>query len=54
MSQRLIECVITRTTPTSVEARAPLNPNIAPPGPYLLFLLTANRVPSTGRWIHLS
>jgi Domain of unknown function (DUF1929) len=54
MSQQLVECAITSTTPTEVQAQSPPSGDIAPPGPYLLFILTAGRVPSTGRWIHLS
>ncbi|HEU4539683.1 MAG TPA: galactose oxidase-like domain-containing protein [Jiangellaceae bacterium] len=53
MSQRLVECVITGTTPTEVQVQAPPDGNIAPPGPYLLFVLTAGRVPSLGRWIRI-
>ncbi|MCP2247328.1 Multicopper oxidase with three cupredoxin domains (includes cell division protein FtsP and spore coat protein CotA) [Lentzea aerocolonigenes] len=54
MSQRLIECEITGTTATQVQVTAPPNGNIAPPGPYLLFVVTAGRVPSEGRWISLT
>ncbi len=54
MSQRLVECVITGSTPAEVQVQAPPDGNIAPPGPYLLFVLTAGRVPSVGRWIHIS
>jgi hypothetical protein len=54
MSQRLVECVITGSTPTEVQAQAPPDGSIAAPGPYLLFVLTAGRVPSEGRWIHVS
>jgi Domain of unknown function (DUF1929) len=54
MSQRLVECTITGTTPAEVQVQSPPSADIAPPGPYLLFILTAGRVPSTGRWIHLA
>lgn len=54
MSQRIVGCVITGTTATEVQVQAPPGGDIAPPGPYLLFILTAGRAPSTGRWIHLS
>jgi hypothetical protein len=33
----------------SISVTAPANPNIAPPGHYLLFVLNRNGVPSTGR-----
>ena len=35
-------------TPAGVTITAPGNPNDAPPGPYLLFILNRNRVPSVG------
>jgi hypothetical protein len=53
-SQRHVECAITGTTAGVVQAQAPPNGNVAPPGYYLLFVLTAGRVPSLGRWIRLS
>jgi hypothetical protein len=53
MSQRLIECVITGGNATSVQVQTPPNANIAPPGPYLLFILTASRIPSEARWVRL-
>jgi len=54
MSQRLVECELTGTTATEVQVQSPPNGDIAPPGPYLLFILTPGRVPSTARWIHLA
>ena len=53
-SQRLIECVITGTAPGTVQVQAPPSGTIAPPGPYLLFVLTPGRVPSVGRWIRIT
>jgi hypothetical protein len=53
-SQRYIECAITGGTANTVRAQAPPNGNVAPPGYYLLFILTAGRVPSVGRWIRVS
>jgi plastocyanin len=53
-SQRLIECAIVGGTATAVRAQAPPDGFIAPPGHYLLFILSASRVPSVGRWIRLS
>ena len=29
------------------------NPNIAPPGWYMLFVTNANGVPSVAKWVHL-
>jgi hypothetical protein len=37
-----------------LKLEAPPNPNIAPPGYYLLFVLNAEGVPSVGRFVHLS
>lgn len=54
MSQRLIECEIVGTTPTQVRLEAPPDGNVAPPGHYLLFILTASRAPSLGRWIRVT
>ena len=53
-SQRYVECTITGSTPNTVGVQAPPNGNVAPPGHYLLFILTAGRVPSIGRWIQVS
>jgi hypothetical protein len=30
------------------------NPNLAPPGWYMLFTTDANGVPSIAKWVHLS
>jgi FtsP/CotA-like multicopper oxidase with cupredoxin domain len=54
MSQRMIECSIVGVDPGAVRVQTPPNGMIAPPGPYLLFILTPGRVPSRGRWIRLS
>ena len=54
MSQRAIECVITAAGAGTVTVQSPPDGNIAPPGPYMLFLLDGNRVPSPGRWIRLT
>ena len=53
-SQRYVECAITGGTANTVRVQAPPNGNVAPPGYYLLFILTVGRVPSVGRWIRLS
>jgi hypothetical protein len=45
---------ITGTTATTVDATAPPDGTIAPPGHYLLFLVDQDRSPSTGVWIQLS
>jgi plastocyanin len=53
-NQRYVGCSITGTTPTSVEATAPPDGNVAPPGYYLLFLVDRDRSPSPGVWVRLS
>lgn len=52
-AQRYIGCAIGARAAASVQATAPPNGNIAPPGYYLLFVLDADRVPSKGVWIKL-
>jgi FtsP/CotA-like multicopper oxidase with cupredoxin domain len=54
MSQRFIECAIVGGGPTSLQVQAPPNGNLAPPGYYLLFIVTGGRVPSIARWVRLS
>ena len=38
---------------TSISATAPANANVAPPGPYMLFIIDANGVPSVARMVRL-
>jgi hypothetical protein len=54
MSQRGIECVVSGMAAATLDVVAPPNANLAPPGWYLLFVLNASRVPSTGRWVRLT
>lgn len=53
-NQRYVGCVITGTTAAAVNATAPPDGTIAPPGYYLLFVVDHDRVPSTGVWIRLT
>jgi Galactose oxidase-like, Early set domain len=53
-NQRFVGCAITGRTPAAVQATAPPDGTIAPPGWYLLFLVDSDRVPSTGVWIRLT
>jgi hypothetical protein len=53
-NQRYVGCVITGSTATTVDATAPPDGNIAPPGYYLLFLVDHDRIPSIGKWIRLT
>ena len=52
-SQRYVGCEIVSVGGTSVQATAPPNGNVAPPGHYLLFVVNSDRVPSQGVWIKL-
>jgi FtsP/CotA-like multicopper oxidase with cupredoxin domain len=54
MAQRSIGCVISGRGPTSVDVQAPPDGTIAPPGPYLLFLVDSARVPSVASWLRLT
>lgn len=53
-SQRFVGCAITGTAAGSVDVLAPPDGNVAPPGYYLLFIVDGARVPSVGRWIHVT
>jgi hypothetical protein len=52
-SQRLVDLDVIGRTGGFVTARVPQNPNIAPPGWYMLFLVDNIGVPSVARWIRL-
>src|SRR5262249_25590772 len=54
MSQRFISCAITAQAAASLQAKAPRDGNVAPPGWYLLFIGTGSRVPSAAKWIRLT
>jgi hypothetical protein len=51
-SQRANTLAFSRTG-TGVDVTAPANANLAPPGPYLLFILNRNGVPSAGKIIRV-
>ena len=53
-SQRGIECVIAGRGDGSLNVQTPPEPNLAPPGWYLLFILDLDRIPSEGQWIRLT
>jgi hypothetical protein len=52
-SQRFVGCTVTGVAGNNVNATAPSNGTVAPPGFYLLFLIDGSRVPSEGRWIRV-
>jgi hypothetical protein len=53
MEQRLVGLVTVDRAGNVLTLQAPPNANIAPPGFYLLFLLSAQGVPSTGSFVQL-
>ncbi len=52
MEQRYVPLSFTAGA-TSLSATGPANANIAPPGPYMLFIIDANGVPSVARMISI-
>jgi len=52
MSARANTLSFARTT-SGVDVTAPANPNLAPPGDYLLFILNRNGVPSAGKVVRV-
>jgi hypothetical protein len=52
--QRYIKLPITGHDPGRIHVMAPADGNIAPPGPYMLFILNAAGVPSVGRFTSIS
>ena len=53
-SQRLVDLEVTSRTGGVVTAKVPQNPNLAPAGWYMLFLVDTQGVPSLARWTHLT
>jgi hypothetical protein len=51
MNARHVELAVT-TTGTGFNATAPTS-RVAPPGYYMLFVLTSSGVPSTANWVHV-
>jgi plastocyanin len=52
--QRLLDLPIERRrNPCRLRATVPKNPNLAPPGWYMLFIVNRDRIPSVARWVHL-
>ena len=48
---RLIRLPIVATTAAGIDVRLPANGAIAPPGPYMLFIVDGDRIPSVARFI---
>jgi hypothetical protein len=54
MTQRYVRLRITRRARgRGVTLKGPTNPNVAPPGYYMLFLVNAQDVPSVARWVRV-
>src|SRR5207244_3089709 len=52
--RRLVGQPSTAQAPGRVQVTVPAEPNLAPPGWYMLFLTGNNTVPSVARWVHLA
>ncbi|WP_280715780.1 galactose oxidase-like domain-containing protein [Kitasatospora sp. MAP5-34] len=52
-NQRFVDLPLTVNGGGSVNLNVPSNPNLAPPGYYMLFTVNANGVPSVAQWVHL-
>ena len=52
--QRLVDLDIASQAAGSIKARITNNPNLAPPGWYMLFIVNQQGVPSVASWIHLA
>lgn len=53
-SQRLVDLPITAQAGGTVHVQVTGEPNLAPPGWYMLFLTDHDRVPSVAHWVHLA
>jgi hypothetical protein len=53
-SQRLVDLPITAQGGGTVQVQATAEPNLAPPGWYMLFLTDNAGIPSVARWVHLA
>jgi hypothetical protein len=53
-AQRLVDLPIVGRTGTSLRATVPGQPNLAPPGWYMAFLVTNGGVPSVATWVHVA
>jgi plastocyanin len=52
--QRYVKLEIRNRDPASLTVRAPANGNVAPPGYYMLFLVSATGVPSVARFVRIA
>ena len=54
MEQRLLDLRSRSRAPTRIDLTLPTEPNLAPPGWYMVFAVDAAGVPSRARWLHLA
>ncbi|MDH6131488.1 hypothetical protein P3T37_000857 [Kitasatospora sp. MAA4] len=52
-NQRFVDLPLSVNGDGSVNLNVTSNPNLAPPGYYMLFAVNANGVPSVAQWVHL-
>lgn len=52
--QRLVDLPISSTTDSALNVTVTNNPNLAPPGWYMLFITDTNRIPSVASWVQLT
>ena len=52
-SQRLVDVPIEHHDTCHLHVHVPDNPNLAPPGWYMLYICDTNGVPSNAEWVHL-
>jgi hypothetical protein len=53
MNQRFVELLFQRVS-GALKVAAPTDPNLAPPGHYLLFILNAEGVPAVARIVRIT
>jgi hypothetical protein len=53
-AQRLVDVPIAGRTATAVRATLTNQPNLAPPGWYMLFVVSTAGVPSVATWVHVT
>jgi hypothetical protein len=51
--QRLVDLPFTHGTGDTLTVTVPVQPALAPPGWYMLFITDMDGVPSVAKWVHL-
>lgn len=51
--QRLVDIPFRRGGPCKLHAQMPDNPNLVPPGHYMVFVVSRRGVPSVAHWVHV-